>query len=96
MPAASQSTAWGAKRVGGSLLDGGFFLCERAQELKSPSGRRRLWAQNSEDTGLPLGVEFAEAAAHVLGLLSTERESVLRLTKTPSDSTSPSGRRPDS
>jgi hypothetical protein len=56
----------------------GFNLCERAQTLKTLTNRWSLWAEKSEETGLPLGVEFGNVAQRVLTLLTAEREQVRR------------------
>jgi len=59
----------------------GLFLEERAERIETRAGQRNLWREPSkvtEDGGAPLGPRFAANAEMVLGLLSTERERVLK------------------
>jgi hypothetical protein len=55
----------------------GVNLFERAAELKSQNGRRRLWSKLNESTGIAYGAEFVGRADEVRALLAKEREEIL-------------------
>jgi hypothetical protein len=55
----------------------GYYLCERIKPLRSPASRRRVWAEQSQESPLSLGVEFGNSAEEVLGLLAEMRTQIL-------------------
>jgi hypothetical protein len=55
----------------------GIYLYERASKLKSTSGRRRLWEEIDEKTGITYGKEFVAKAEEIRALLVKRREEIV-------------------
>lgn len=65
------------RRAWADLHQKGHHLCERMEPLRTIASRQQLWAEISQGSTLPVGIEFGNAAEQVLTRLGEARTQVL-------------------